>query len=182
MVTIGGKQHWTRRWRPGQRTGAEHISPTAALGALAATASAQAAAARPGRSSGRTAGKILVRHGLVGQLAFPRGTIIYYRRVQKAMGGGAQTDSFARLCPAAGAQHCASAAGPALASLPTAVVWWVEHGKAPASILATVTGQATNVVNLSRPLCMYPLTARNTGHGSTDEASFVCAAPSSRRG
>jgi len=35
---------------------------------------------------------------------------------------------------------------------------------------------ATNVVTLSRPLCMFPRTARNTGHGSTaDASSFTCA-------
>jgi hypothetical protein len=51
---------------------------------------------------------------------------------------------------------------------------WVEHGKAPASILGTVTNPTTNAVTLSRPLCAYPLSARYTGHGSTDEAkNFV---------
>jgi hypothetical protein len=60
-------------------------------------------------------GKILIWHGLANQLIFPQGTINYYQRVQQAMGGARQTDSFARLFVAPGAQHCASAAGPATA-------------------------------------------------------------------
>jgi len=92
------------------------------------------------------------------------------------MGGAGQTGSFARLFLAPGAQHCASAAGPAPADPLTAVVNWVEHGQAPASILGTVVDPATNVVTLSRPLCMFPLMARYTGHGSPDDASnFTCA-------
>jgi len=61
-------------------------------------------------------GKILIWHGLADQLIFPQGTINYYQRVQQAMGGATQAGSFARLFLAPGAQHCASAAGPAPAN------------------------------------------------------------------
>jgi feruloyl esterase len=123
-------------------------------------------------------GKILIWHGLADQLIFPQGTINYYQRVQQAMGGAAQTDSFARLFLAPGAQHCASAAGPAPADPLGAVVGWVEHGHAPTSILATIVDPATNVVTMSRPLCAYPLMARYNGHGRTNQASsFTCSAP-----
>jgi feruloyl esterase len=121
-------------------------------------------------------GKVLIWHGLADQLIFPQGTINYYQRVQEAMGGARRTDSFARLFLAPGAQHCASAAGPAPADPLTAIVNWVENGQAPRSILGTVVDPATNVVTLSRPLCMFPRTARYTGHGSTaDASSFTCA-------
>ena len=121
-------------------------------------------------------GKILIWHGLADQLIFPQGTINYYKRVTAAMGGAGQTGSFARLFLAPGAQHCASAAGPAPADPLTAVVNWVEHGQAPASILGTVVDPATNTVTLSRPLCMFPLVARYTGHGNPNDASnFICA-------
>jgi feruloyl esterase len=122
-------------------------------------------------------GKILIWHGLADQLIFPQGTIQYYQRVQHAMGDAAATDSFARLFLAPGAQHCASATGPAPADPLAAMVRWVEHGQAPRSILATVTDPATGVVTLSRPLCAYPLVARYNGHGSTNRArNFTCAA------
>jgi feruloyl esterase len=93
------------------------------------------------------------------------------------MGGAGQTNSFARLFLAPGAQHCASAAGPAPANPLGAVASWVEHGHAPTSILATIVDPATNVVTMSRPLCAYPLAARHNGHGSTSQASsFTCSA------
>jgi Tannase and feruloyl esterase len=121
-------------------------------------------------------GKILIWHGLADQLIFPQGTVNYYQRVQRAMGGPAATDSFARLFLASGAQHCASAAGPAPTQPLDAVVTWVEQGIAPASVLGTTTDPATGVVTDSRPICLYPLFARYTGHGSTTSASsFVCA-------
>ena len=127
-------------------------------------------------------GKILIWHGLADQLIFPQGTIQYYQRVQQAMGGPAATDSFARLFLAPGAQHCASATGPAPADPLTAVVNWVEQGQPPASILGTVTDPATGAVTLSRPLCAYPLVARYTGHGPTSQAqNFTCAWSYSRQ-
>jgi hypothetical protein len=125
-------------------------------------------------------GKILIWHGLADQLIFPQGTINYYQRVQQAMGGPAATDSFARLFLAPGAQHCASAAGPAPADPLGAVVNWVQHGKAPASVLGTITNPVTGAVIRSRPLCMYPLVARYTGHGSMNQAgNFTCVRSSS---
>jgi feruloyl esterase len=123
-------------------------------------------------------GKIVIWHGLADQLIFPQGTINYYQRVQRAMGGPAATDSFARLFLASGARHCASAAGPAPAPGPLldAVVNWVEHGQAPASILGTITDPATGAVTASRPVCLYPEFAEYTGQGSPDSASsYVCA-------
>lgn len=58
-------------------------------------------------------GKLLFWHGLADQLIFPQGTISYYQRVQQVIGGPVATDSFARLFLASGAQHHASAVGPA---------------------------------------------------------------------
>ena len=124
-------------------------------------------------------GKIIIWHGLADQLIFPQGTVNYYQRVQQAMGGAVRTDSFARLFLASGAQHCASAAGPAPAEPAQpldSLVSWVEHGKAPASILGATTDPATGVVTDTRLLCLYPKFARYSGHGSTTQASsFSCA-------
>jgi Tannase and feruloyl esterase len=121
-------------------------------------------------------GKIIIWHGLADQLIFPQGTINYYERVQLAMGGPRATDSFARLFLASGAQHCASAAGPAPAQPLTALVGWVQDGIAPTSLLGTTVDPATGVVTDSRPVCEYPRFARYTGHGSTTVASsYTCA-------
>jgi feruloyl esterase len=124
-------------------------------------------------------GKIVIWHGLADQLIFPQGTVSYYRRVQRAMGGPRRTDSFARLFLASGAQHCASGAGPAPAQPAEplrSLVRWVEGGHAPAVILGATTDPATSVVTDSRPICLYPRFARYSGHGSTTQAgSFTCA-------
>ena len=129
------------------------------------------------RAFRRRGGKLLIWHGLADQLIFPQGSIQYYQRVEHAMGGAARTASFARLFLAPGAQHCTSAAGPAPDDPLAAVVRWVEHGRAPASILATMTGAAPGVATLSRPLCAYPRVARYSGRGSTNQArNFTCAA------
>ena len=123
-------------------------------------------------------GKLIIWHGLADQEIFPQGTVNYYQRVQKAMGGSTATNSFARLFLAPGAQHCASAAGPAPApGQPLAsVVNWVELGVAPSSIPGETIDPATGAVTGSRPLCLYPGFARFTGRGSPAQASsFVCA-------
>jgi hypothetical protein len=61
-----------------------------------------------------------------------------------------------------------------------AVVNWVQRGKAPTSLLGTLANPVTGAVIRSRPLCMYPLVARYTGHGSTNKArNFTCVRPSS---
>jgi feruloyl esterase len=95
------------------------------------------------------------------------------------MGGPGPADSFARLFLAPGAQHCASAAGPAPAEPAQpldSLVAWVERGQAPAVIPGAITDPATNVVTATRPLCLYPEFARYRGHGSTTQASsYRCA-------
>jgi hypothetical protein len=126
----------------------------------------------------RDGGKIVIWHGLADQEIFPQGTVNYYQRVQKAMGGPAKTNPFARLFLAPGAQHCASGAGPAPApGQPlAAVVNWVELGVAPATIPGETIDPATGGVIESRPLCPYPAFARYTGRGpATQASSFVCA-------
>jgi hypothetical protein len=126
----------------------------------------------------RDGGKIIIWHGLADQEIFPQGTVNYYQRVQKVMGGPAKTNSFARLFLAAGAQHCASAAGPAPApGQPlAAVVNWVELGAAPATIPGETIDPEMGGVTNSRPLCLYPGLPRYTGHGpATEASSFVCA-------
>jgi len=125
-------------------------------------------------------GKLLIWQGLADPLAFPQATTQYYRDVQQTMGGAASTSAFARLFLAPGASHCGSGAGPAptAAGPVTAVANWVQHGKAPKSILATMTDPAPPT--LTRPVCAYPLQARYIGHGNTNQArNFRCTrAPS----
>ena len=78
-----------------------------------------------------------------------------------------------RLYLVPGMAHCAG--GPSLDrfDLLSALVTWVEDGKAPASVVAT--GPA--FPGRSRPLCPYPLHAQYRGKGDPEAAeSFECRA------
>jgi feruloyl esterase len=120
-------------------------------------------------------GKIVLWHGWSDQLIYPEGTIDYYQRVQKQMGGSASTSGFARLFLAPGVGHCGGGPGPQPEGQFDAVVRWVEEGKAPDTLRAVRRGQTG--ATRSRPLCQFPLVAKYTGTGSTDDAAnFVCAA------
>ncbi|MEN3356426.1 MAG: hypothetical protein V7637_408 [Mycobacteriales bacterium] len=121
-------------------------------------------------------GKVIMWHGLADQLIFPRGTVDYYQRVLRTMGGPRRTESFARLFLAPGVAHCGGGAGPAPANPLRSLVAWVEHRQAPDTLPATRVDPATNTVTLSRPLCRYPRLARYTGTGDPTRAeNFACS-------
>jgi feruloyl esterase len=88
-------------------------------------------------------GKAIVWHGQADPLIYPEGTIDYYERVERQMGGAAKTASFMRLFMAPGVGHCRGGPGPQPAGQLEAVQNWVEEGKAP-DTLPTSAG---------RPLC-----------------------------
>jgi hypothetical protein len=125
-------------------------------------------------------GKVLIWHGWVDQLIFPRGTIDYYERVVHRTGGLERTQKFARLFMAPGVAHCAGGPGPNVFDMFGALVKWVEQNEPPERIVASRI-QAGEVVR-TRPLCPYPAVAKYKGSGSTDdEANFVCRAPRGHR-
>ncbi|MGY4769190.1 tannase/feruloyl esterase family alpha/beta hydrolase [Kribbella sp. CWNU-51] len=123
-------------------------------------------------------GKLLLWTGLADPLIPPQGAIHYYNSVVRTMGGQGRTESFAKLFLAPGVGHCGDQPG-IIGPVPTdplgAVVGWVEHGIAPASIEASRKDDDGRVLQ-TRPLCAYPKVARYLGRGSTDSASsFYCA-------
>jgi hypothetical protein len=120
-------------------------------------------------------GKVLMWHGWSDQLIVPEGTIDYYDRVAGEAGGYKRAQQFARLFMAPGVAHCAGGTGPQPQGLFQSVVDWVEHDKAPETILAS---KPVDSGAQSRPLCPYPSVARWKGTGSTDDAAnFVCVRP-----
>lgn len=121
-------------------------------------------------------GKIVLWHGWADDMIPTGGSIDYYQRVQRQMGGAEKTAEFARLFLAPGVGHCSGGPGPQPAGQFDAVVRWVEEGKAPEVLNAVRRDRAGSVVR-SRPLCQFPLVAKHKGTGSTDDAAnFVCAA------
>lgn len=97
------------------------------------------------------------------------GTMAYYKAVQRAMGGSARTEDFARLFLLPGVAHCGGGQGPDSLDALTAVVDWVTRGKAPASLL-TRSLDSGGKVTASRPAYPFPYVAKNTTGGPADEA------------
>jgi feruloyl esterase len=149
-------------------------------------------------------GKLIQYHGWIDASPHPRGSIEYYEDVVSAQSPGKgngigerkvglrRTQDFYRLFLAPGMEHCVGGPGPnvfgqVLAAPPpshdaqhdalTALEQWVENGTAPEKIIATkyVNDNPALGIQLQRPLCPYPQTARWNATGSTSDASsFTC--------
>jgi feruloyl esterase len=128
---------------------------------------------RPYKNRG---GKLLMYHGWADPAISAYGTIDYYERMTKIVGGQKAAEEFARLYLVPGMHHCAGGPGPNQFDMLTALENWVEQGAAPQSIVAThATGDH---VDRTRPICPYPQVAKYVGTGSVDEAAnFTCQAP-----
>jgi hypothetical protein len=75
-----------------------------------------------------------------------------------------------------GMTHCQGGNATDTFDAMTALINWVEKGKAPDSLIAARVFEGRNA--RTRPLCPYPQVARYKGTGSIDEAAnFSCAAP-----
>lgn len=136
-------------------------------------------------------GKIIYFHGESDPVFSMYDTIDYYNNLTAAYGPG--TSNFARLFLVPGMNHCSGGLH-ALDSFDplTAIVDWVEHGTAPASMIAGNSNTGLPPADLSsftvlplnrtRPLCPYPQYAAYTagaGGNIEDAASFTCVAPES---
>jgi feruloyl esterase len=120
-------------------------------------------------------GKLIQYHGWSDPQISPFNSTQYYTRVLDKVGGAAAIRNAYRLFMAPGMGHCGGGEGPNAFDMVNALEQWVEHGKAPDSIIAS---HSTNgVVDRTRPLCPYPEVAVYKGTGSTDEAAnFTCKA------
>ena len=125
----------------------------------------------------RSGGKLIMTYGWADQILQPMMGVKYYEAVMAKH--GRSTTDFARLFMAPGMAHCAGGVGPDQNDAVSAVIDWVEKGKAPDSLLASKI--VKGAVVRSRPLCPYPQVARYKGQGSIDEAAnFSCVAPPKR--
>lgn len=117
--------------------------------------------------------KILFYHGWSDPWFSPLDTLDYYERMAKDSGGMAQVRAnSSRFFAVPGMGHCTGGATLDRFDLLTAVVDWVEQGKAPDAVIAT--GKA--FPGRSRPLCAYPQYARYKGEGDPEAAAnYECA-------
>jgi feruloyl esterase len=110
-------------------------------------------------------------HGTADPIFSAHEVIDYQKRVNDAL-GTARAAEFTRTYLVPGMAHCAG--GPATDSFDglSALVAWVEEGRAPQRIPARGTQVLPGV---SRPLCPWPSVARYKGTGeSNSESSFEC--------
>ncbi|MGC4084876.1 MAG: tannase/feruloyl esterase family alpha/beta hydrolase [Vicinamibacterales bacterium] len=127
---------------------------------------------RPFRNRG---GKLLLYHGWSDPAISAYGTVGYFEKMTKIVGGQKDADAFARLYMVPGMHHCSGGPGPNEFDMLTALENWVEKGQAPSAVVAT--HKENGVATRTRPLCPHPQVARYKGTGSVDEASsFTCEA------
>jgi feruloyl esterase len=164
-------------------------------------------------------GKLLLYHGWADPLVAPLSTVNYFNGVVKAQGNGKydsaalrKTQAFFRLFMVPGMNHCSGGPGPnafgnqfGSTFVPTdppvndthhhalsALIDWVEHGKAPNQIIATkyvsdLPSQASPCSGHSVPIPRWPITSataaptrRQASPASTRESGLARGARSVR--
>ncbi|MGR6968303.1 tannase/feruloyl esterase family alpha/beta hydrolase [Streptomyces cynarae] len=125
----------------------------------------------------KSGGKLLTWHGQADQYIPTQGTVQYRKQVETEMGGPERVDDFYRLFLAPNTDHCGLNGLDGSADGLAALTAWVEHGKAPKTLPATLINADGQTV--TRDLCSYPSVSRYKGHGDTAAASsFHCVSPS----
>jgi feruloyl esterase len=125
----------------------------------------------------KAGGRLLTWHGEADQYIPTQGTVQYRQKVERELGGTKKVDDFYRLFLAPGTDHCGLNGLDGSADGLAALTAWVEHGKAPRTLPATLVDDQGQSV--SRDLCSYPQVSRYTGHGDPAVASsFKCVSPS----
>ena len=123
-------------------------------------------------------GKLIVPHGGSDPIFSINDTLAWWRELDAVNHG--QAASFLRVFAVPGMNHCTG--GPATDQFDalTAVVDWVEQGRAPDRIEARA-GPLSPWPGRSRPLCAYPKIARYRSGDLNQAASFVCRPPTTCR-
>jgi feruloyl esterase len=118
-------------------------------------------------------GKLIMTYGWADQILQPMMGVKYYESI---LARDKNAPNYARLFMAPGMTHCAGGLGPDRNDAVTAVIDWVEKGKAPDQLIASKVADGKTV--RTRPLCPYPQVARYQGQGSIDDAAnFKCELP-----
>jgi hypothetical protein len=113
-------------------------------------------------------GKLIVYHGLSDQAMWAGALIGWYEQLLPRGDNGPQ--DWSRLFLVPGMTHCGGGQSTDQFDMLTAILAWVEEGRAPDRVLAT--GRA--FPDTTRPLCPYPQVARYDGGDPADAESFSC--------
>jgi alpha-L-rhamnosidase len=133
----------------------------------------------------RRGAKVIVYHGVSDAIFSVDDTTAWHEELRARAGG--DVSDFERFFRVPGMAHCAGGPSTDQFDMLTALVDWVEHGRAPESVVARARGAGTGAgVNRdvpsdwspgrSRPLCPYPKVARlKPGAADLESAdSFSC--------
>lgn len=116
-------------------------------------------------------GKLILNHGWADPAINPLRTIEYYERV---LARDSKAATFVRLFMMPGVLHGVGGLGPDDVDWTTAIVDWVERGRAPDSLIARRLGP-DGQPELSRPLCPHPQRAVYNRPGNvSDPESYQC--------
>lgn len=117
-------------------------------------------------------GKIIFYHGMADGAFSANDTVSYFQQLRTRFGKDAE--KFSRLYLIPGMAHCSG--GPATDQFDalSALIAWVEEGKAP-DALSAKAGSSAPWPGRTRPLCAYPTQAMYSGKGNIeDAANFTC--------
>ena len=114
-------------------------------------------------------GKMITYHGWADPALNPMMSVGYYEQARSAT--PALGDSY-RLFMVPGMQHCGGGNAPNVLDPVSAVIDWVEAGRAPDALIAVQ--QRPDGSERSRPACPYPQMARYIGGDQDKAASFAC--------
>jgi hypothetical protein len=142
---------------------------------------------RPFRRSG---GKMIIFHGTADVLIAPQGSVNYYERVIREMGGLEEVQEFYRLFLIPGMSHGIGngttnpnanpplpgvAGADGMSQLYKTLTAWVEDGIAPRRMDISTLATAAFPVVKSRPICAYPKEATYVSGDVNVASSYVCA-------
>jgi feruloyl esterase len=116
-------------------------------------------------------GKMITWHGMADNYIPTAHSQNYYERVERL---DPAVRDYYRYFQAPGVAHCLGGPGPYPGQTLKSLVTWVEHGQAPDSLAGVSLPNANGTV-YERPICMYPLRAKYTGHGDvTQSVNWEC--------
>ncbi len=110
-------------------------------------------------------GKLIIWHGWADPALPAQATVDYYRQV---LAHDPDAANYCRLFMVPGCLHCGGGPGATDVDWLSAIVDWVEHGKAPDRVIASKKTRGKLV--MTRPLYPYPQVAIYKGTGDPDRA------------
>ena len=124
--------------------------------------------------------KMIIYHGQADPVFSIDDTIRWYDKLNANLDGKAEAE--VRLFAVPGMTHCSDGVTLDKFDALTALIDWVEKGKAPDQIIATVDPANKEIPaswspNRTRPLCPWPKYAKYAGGDPESATSFECASP-----